>query len=109
MNFQLESQALGLDEIVVTGTAGASRRREIGNTISQINVDDIPADTFAPNLEVSGVLGRDRSRFAEVPVPHTPRRTGQVSIAGLGAVRAAATSLAQTLVLARRLRRSGQR
>ncbi len=42
-NFQLATQALGLDEIVVTGTAGAARRREVGNTIAQINVADIPS------------------------------------------------------------------
>src|SRR5690606_30972818 len=42
VDFSLESQALGLDEIVVTGTAGASRRREVGNSIAQINVADIP-------------------------------------------------------------------
>lgn len=40
-NFQLESEALGLDEIVVTGTAGAARRREIGNTIASVSVADI--------------------------------------------------------------------
>jgi outer membrane receptor protein involved in Fe transport len=43
VNFQLTTQALGLDEIVVTGTAGAARRREVGNTIAQINVADIPS------------------------------------------------------------------
>lgn len=40
-NFQLEAEALGLDEIVVTGTAGAARRREIGNTIASVSVADI--------------------------------------------------------------------
>jgi len=63
----------------------------------------IPPDTFAPNIVISGVLGRDTSRFAEVPVPHHPRRAGQVSIAGLGAVRAAARSFVQTVRLARRV------
>ncbi len=42
VDFSLGSQALGLDEIVVTGTAGAARRREIGNAITQINVADVP-------------------------------------------------------------------
>ncbi len=42
VELQLQRQALGLDEVVVTGTAGAARRREIGNTISQINVGDLP-------------------------------------------------------------------
>ncbi|GMV04955.1 MAG: SusC/RagA family TonB-linked outer membrane protein [Gemmatimonadota bacterium] len=40
-NFALEPEALGLDEIVVTGTAGAARRREVGNSIAQINVADV--------------------------------------------------------------------
>ena len=41
-NFQLATQALGLDEIVVTGTAGAARRREVGNSIAQLDVANIP-------------------------------------------------------------------
>ena len=41
-NFAKEPQALGLDEIVVTGTAGAARRREVGNSISQVNIADVP-------------------------------------------------------------------
>ena len=40
-NFAMESEALGLDELVVTGTAGAARRREIGNTIASVSVADI--------------------------------------------------------------------
>ncbi|MDZ7780548.1 MAG: TonB-dependent receptor [Gemmatimonadota bacterium] len=63
VDFALASEALGLDEIVVTGTAGASRRREIGNTISQVNADDIPdapvqvSDMLqgsAPGLDIYG-------------------------------------------------------
>ena len=41
-DFTLTEEALGLDEIVVTGTAGAARQREIGNTIAQINVAEVP-------------------------------------------------------------------
>ena len=40
-NFAMRVEALGLDEIVVTGTAGAARRREIGNTIARIEVADV--------------------------------------------------------------------
>ncbi|MBI4540301.1 MAG: TonB-dependent receptor [Gemmatimonadetes bacterium] len=40
-NFELTEEPLGLDEIVVTGTAGAARRREVGNSISQINLTQI--------------------------------------------------------------------
>ena len=42
MDFALTTEALGLDEIVVTGAAGAARRREIGNAITQINLADVP-------------------------------------------------------------------
>src|SRR5690606_30143513 len=48
-DFVLDEQALGLDEIVVTGTAGAARRREVGNTIAQINVSDVVAPP--PNID----------------------------------------------------------
>jgi len=41
VDLTLQSQALGLDELVVTGTAGAARRREIGNSISQLSSQDI--------------------------------------------------------------------
>ncbi|MDH3223196.1 MAG: TonB-dependent receptor [Gemmatimonadota bacterium] len=52
-DFTLRSQALGLDEIVVTGTAGAARRREIGNTISQLNVAQ---DVVEPPTNVDALL-----------------------------------------------------
>jgi outer membrane receptor protein involved in Fe transport len=61
-NFQLTAGALGLDEIVVTGTAGASRRREVGNQVTQINTVDLPErptsvmdmlQSMAPGVEVN--------------------------------------------------------
>ena len=66
VNFQLQTQALGLDEIVVTGTAGAARRREIGNSIAQINPSDLPErpkkvedilQASAPGINVGAVGG----------------------------------------------------
>ncbi len=52
VNFIMSEEALGLDEIVVTGTAGAARRREVGNVINQINV----ADVAAPPANVDQLL-----------------------------------------------------
>ena len=52
VNFTLADQALGLDEIVVTGTAGAARRREVGNSIAQIEVSDMAA----PSASVDQIL-----------------------------------------------------
>lgn len=38
----LKRQPLSLDQVVVTGTPGAARRREVGNAISQIDVTALP-------------------------------------------------------------------
>lgn len=40
-NLAMSTQALALDALVVTGTAGAARRREVGNTISQIDMTGV--------------------------------------------------------------------
>jgi TonB-dependent SusC/RagA subfamily outer membrane receptor len=37
LNFALSARALSLDEVVVTGTPGQARRREIGNSISTVD------------------------------------------------------------------------
>jgi len=41
-DFRLQQQALALDEVVVTGTVGQARRREVGNTIVQLKLDEVP-------------------------------------------------------------------
>ena len=43
-------------------------------------VEQIPADTFAPNVIIAGAFARARLRIANVPVPHEGRRTGTPSI-----------------------------
>lgn len=59
-------------------------------------VEQIPDDTFAPNLIVSGVFSRANLRVANIPVPHRPRRTGTVSVARWGLWRAVFRSFWQT-------------
>jgi TonB-linked SusC/RagA family outer membrane protein len=39
--FTMQKQALSLDAIVVTGTAGAARQREVGNSIAQIDMSKL--------------------------------------------------------------------
>ena len=41
VDFGLNEQVIDFDEIVVTGTAGQARRREVGNAIEQINIAEI--------------------------------------------------------------------
>lgn len=43
VDFQLSQTALDLDEIVVTGTAGGTQRRAIGNVVAAVNVDAVMA------------------------------------------------------------------
>ena len=59
--------------------------------------DRVPADTFAPNVIVSGFACRRKLRILEIPVPHHERRTGVVSVRKWKLLKAAAKSLAQTL------------
>ncbi len=40
-DFSIRQEALALEGVVVTGTAGQARRREVGNAISQIGSEDI--------------------------------------------------------------------
>ena len=39
LDFELETMALGLDEIVVTGTAGGEQRRAIGNVVGAVSAE----------------------------------------------------------------------
>jgi len=41
MDFVLKTQVIALDEVVVTGTAGAARQREVGNAVAQVDVNKI--------------------------------------------------------------------
>jgi TonB-dependent SusC/RagA subfamily outer membrane receptor len=54
-DFRLDVSAINLDEIVVTGTAGAVERRKIGVAIGSVDVSDLqeitPVDGFSQVLE----------------------------------------------------------
>ena len=71
-NVQLSTSVLRLDEIVVTGTAGGARRREVGNSISQISASDI----VAPPSDMSQML---QARSAGVQVMQTSGMAGSGS------------------------------
>ena len=43
IDFALRESTMEMDEVVVTGTGGNARRREIGNSISQVSASDIEA------------------------------------------------------------------
>jgi len=68
------------------------RSSVLGEVIRQI-----PADTFAPNVIISGALARARMRICNHPVPCEGRKTGRVSIAKWKLWKAAFRSFWQTL------------
>lgn len=81
-----------------------------GKTIRDVNVpyrlmrvsvlrpvfEQIPADTFAPNVIISGMAAVRKLRCFEMPVSQHERRTGEVSIRKWKLLRAAVLSFFQT-------------
>ena len=65
----------------------------------------VPADTFAPNVILTGLALRTGLRVVEVPVPHYNRRAGTSSIVRWTLWQAAARSFAETVGAAWRARR----
>ncbi len=49
VDFELQNEALGLDEIVVTGTAGQARRREVGTSVTQVDMAKV--DKAVPSVD----------------------------------------------------------
>ena len=54
LDFALTQSAVSLDEVVVTGTGGSARKREVGNSIGQIKVADAPEVTTNLSNMLSG-------------------------------------------------------
>ncbi|MCU0647746.1 MAG: TonB-dependent receptor [Gemmatimonadaceae bacterium] len=58
VDFTLRTSAVSLDQVVVTGTAGSARKREIGNSIGQVKASDLPeVPTNVSNLLAGRVAG----------------------------------------------------
>jgi TonB-dependent SusC/RagA subfamily outer membrane receptor len=53
LDFEMTTEAIALDEVVVTGTAGSARRREIGNSVGVISAEQLEAE---PILNMSEAL-----------------------------------------------------
>src|SRR5687768_1427844 len=54
VNFEISEQAIGLDEIVVTGTAGATQKRALGQAVTRIDASQ--AIQAAPVMDVQNML-----------------------------------------------------
>jgi len=54
LDFVVTSAPVSLDEVVVTGTAGSARKREVGNSIGQIKVAEAPEVTSNVSNLIAG-------------------------------------------------------
>ena len=61
-------------------------------------ISEIPPYLFAPNVVLSGLVCRSNYRILEIPVVHSQRATGEVSIQKLKLLKAAARALWQTIM-----------
>ena len=71
--------------------------RLIRSTILEQIVFQIPEDTFAPNIIISGTLSKMGAKIYEHQVPHENRKTGTVSLLKLRLLRSTMRAFWQTL------------
>ncbi|HJV35449.1 hypothetical protein, partial [Geomonas sp.] len=101
----------GLGRKIITGICRATVHALFGKGITDVNtpyrlvrssilspiISRIPADTFAPNVLISGVLVGEGARIYNQCVPHEGRRTGAVSIVRWKLWKAALKSFMQSI------------
>lgn len=79
-NFELSRQALALDEIVVTGTAGGTVRRAVGNVVSRLDVGDIVQNS--PSVRIEQVIGNRVAGVRILTPPSVAGGSSQIRIRG---------------------------
>ena len=89
LEFELTEAAIALDEIVVTGTAGGTVARAIGNVVGKLQAAELEA--LAPAVSVQALLGR------QVPGVRIMSAGGEVGVGGVMRIRGTSSiSLAGT-------------
>jgi glycosyltransferase involved in cell wall biosynthesis len=66
-------------------------------------ISEIPPSLFAPNVILSGLVCMNNYRILEIPVVHSQRATGKVSIQKVKLLKAAARALGQTILFRLRI------
>jgi TonB-linked SusC/RagA family outer membrane protein len=83
VEFRMASSALELDEVIVTGTAGGTQRRAIGNVVTAVNADQVIAQS--PITSVDQLIGQRTPGLTMLP------GTGQVGTGTAPAIRGVAS------------------
>ncbi|MFB6249450.1 MAG: SusC/RagA family TonB-linked outer membrane protein [Salinibacter sp.] len=79
VDFELASDRLGLDEVVVTGTGGQVEKRKLGNTISTVNAEDLEEN---PISNVSELLQGREPGVQSIPGSGMTGQGSQIRIRG---------------------------
>jgi len=91
VDFQLASQALALDELVVTGTAGGTQRRAIGNVVDRLDASDVLEVT--PVTSVSQLIGQRAPGVQIQPSSGQVGAGAPIHIRGISSLSLASTPL----------------
>jgi TonB-dependent SusC/RagA subfamily outer membrane receptor len=83
-DFQLGSAAISLDALVVTGTAGATQKRAIGNAVTTVSAEDLTSK--APISNVTQLLQARAPGLSINPGAGTSGTAAQIRIRGQGSV-----------------------
>ncbi|MDQ3605871.1 MAG: SusC/RagA family TonB-linked outer membrane protein, partial [Gemmatimonadota bacterium] len=84
VDFQLSQSAIALDEIIVTGTAGATQKRAIGNAVTTVQAENIT--DRAPISNVTQLLQARAPGLSINPGAGTSGTAAQIRIRGQGSV-----------------------
>jgi len=84
VNFELREQALGLDEIVVTGTAGGTQRRAVGNVVERVEAAALMEIT--PTTDVSQLIGQRTPGVVMLGGGNQVGTGGRIRIRGAGSM-----------------------
>jgi TonB-linked SusC/RagA family outer membrane protein len=84
VDFRLDRSALALDQMVVTGTPGATERRAVGNAIATVNLADV-AQT-SPATSISGLLKGRAAGVTALPQSGTVGAGSAIRIRGAGSI-----------------------
>jgi TonB-dependent SusC/RagA subfamily outer membrane receptor len=91
LRIELRSQALALDELVVTGTAGGTQRRAIGNVVDQVRVSDIVQ--ISPATSVNQLIGQRSPGVQIMPSSGQIGAGGPIHIRGISSLSLGSTPI----------------
>jgi hypothetical protein len=69
VTFSLQQSAIELDQIVVTGTAGGSRQREVGNAVARVEAAQITEVALRHRTNVTGMVEHVNAVRATYGIP----------------------------------------